>query len=280
VFAATKTPEPSLYRLLRALTLLGLLNQLTRDTLGWAEHGELLCADVAGSVRELVLLLSGLDTWAALDELEHSVPIGEVGSKHVFGKGRLAHLAAHPRRQNIFNAAIADVAHTFVPALLSAADFTACRTVVEVGVGRGALLAGILAMHPGLTGVLLNTERGPTDALRLLDASGIPHRRRLVPGGFFDSISAGTHAYQLKSMLHDRDDDRCRAIVRACRAAMPDGATSWSSRRRFPPLSPMPQASANWSLTTSTCWCSMAVGSAPLRSSARCFMTLGRTYSR
>jgi orsellinic acid C2-O-methyltransferase len=222
--AATGAHEPSLYRLLRALAFAGLVHQPAPDTFALTEQGELLRSGLVGSLRELVLLLAGPESWRAWGQLEHSVRTGDVAWQHVFGETCFDHLAREPDRQAGFNAAMAEGSRAFVPTLLAATDLAAADQVVDVGGGSGALLAGILSAHPRLAGVLLDTAPGLADAPRTLAQAGVADRCRLVAGDFFQSIPAGADAYLLKHVLHDWDDERCVGILTTCRRAMPAGA--------------------------------------------------------
>jgi predicted O-methyltransferase YrrM len=222
--AATGAHQPSLYRLLRALAFVGLVHQPEPDTFELTEQGELLRSGLVGSLRELVLLLAGPETWRAWGELEHSVRTGEVAWQRVFDDTCFDHLARDPDRQSAFNAAMAEGTRAFVPTLLAATDLATAKSVVDVGGGSGALLAGILSAYPRMTGVLLDTAPGLADAPRTLAQAGVADRCRLVPGDFFRSVPAGADAYLLKHVLHDWDRERCVQILRTCLAAMREDA--------------------------------------------------------
>jgi hypothetical protein len=220
VAAATKAHPPSLYRLLRALAYLGIAEQRGPDTFALTERGELLRSDTIGSLRELVMLLAGPESWRAWGHLEHAVRTGEVAWDRAFGENTFDYLAARADRQAGFNAAMAEGSRAFVPTLLAACDFTAYARVVDVGGGSGALLAGVLAAHPRMRGVVFDTPAGVADAPAELAAAGVADRCEVVAGDFFRTVPTGGDAYLLKSVLHDWDDDRCVAILASCRRAM------------------------------------------------------------
>ncbi|MEV6810537.1 methyltransferase [Micromonospora sp. NPDC051296] len=216
---ATGAHPPSLRRLLRALVFLEVLEEPEPGTFVLTEQGEVLRSDVTGSMRELVLLLSGPESWAAWGQLEHSVRTGEVAWDHVHGQSCFAYLMADPQRQAAFNAAMAEGSRAFVPTLLSAYDFADLDTVVDVGGGSGALLAGVLVAHPHLRGTVFDTPDGVTDAARTLAEQGVADRCEVRAGDFFESVPPGADAYLLKSILHDWDDEQCVAVLRTVRRA-------------------------------------------------------------
>jgi orsellinic acid C2-O-methyltransferase len=217
---ATGAHEPSLRRLLRALVFLDVLHSPAPDTYAVTERGEVLRAGVVGSMRELVLLLSGPESWASWGRLEHSVRTGEVAWEHVFGETCFDYLAAQPARQAAFNAAMAEGSQAFVPSLLAAYDFGGFDTVVDVGGGSGALLSGVLVAHPHLEGVLFDTPQGLAEAEVVVTAAGVAGRCRLEPGDFFASVPPGADVYLLKSVLHDWTDEQCVSVLRSCVRAM------------------------------------------------------------
>ena len=127
-----------------------------------------------------------------------------------------------------------------VAALVAAYDFAPFGTVVDVGGGRGALLAGILRANPGVRGVLFDLPHVVAGAEADFAAAGVADRASVVPGDFFAAVPAGGDAYILSVILHDWDDERSAAILAKCRRAMAGrGAAPLRARapeRRGPPL--------------------------------------------
>jgi SAM-dependent methyltransferase len=94
------------------------------------------------------------------------------------------------------------------------------RVLVDVGGGRGILLATILRATPDLRGVLLDRPAAIPAAKRHLDESSVSDRADCVAGDFFDSVPAGADAYLLSRVLHDWDDSDAGRILSTCRRAM------------------------------------------------------------
>ena len=84
----------------------------------------------------------------------------------------------------------------------------------------GALLEGVLAAYPSLSGAVFDLPHVVAGADQALASS--PARRRIQPvaGDMFDSVPSGGDVYLLKSVLHDWPDEDCESILRVCRAAM------------------------------------------------------------
>jgi hypothetical protein len=109
-------------------------------------------------------------------------------------------------------------------ALTAAYDWGSLGTVVDVGGGNGAFLAGLLARHPALRGVLFDLPHAVREAPRILEAAGVAERCEVVPGSFFDAIPRTGGAYVLKRIVYGWDDERALALLRAVRAAMDPGS--------------------------------------------------------
>jgi hypothetical protein len=213
----TDTDHDSLLRLLRYLVGLGLLTE-SDDAFGLSAAGEQLRSDVLGSVHHLALLYGGL-YYRSFGALEHAVRTGESSFQHVFGSDTFAYYAEHPEAATIFNQAMAFAAVSF-EAVPDVVDFAETDVVVDVGGGVGELLGRILVAHPHLRGILVDLPAVVDAARARLREAGCLDRCDLVPGDFTREIPAGDGTYILSRVLHDHPDERCRLILRNCRASM------------------------------------------------------------
>jgi ubiquinone/menaquinone biosynthesis C-methylase UbiE len=103
-------------------------------------------------------------------------------------------------------------------------DFSGVSNVVDVGGGRGRLIATILAEHTHLRGILFDQPHVIDSARETLDEAGVADRCELVGGSFFDAMPAGGDVYLLRNIIHDWQDDQAIAILKSCRRAMADAA--------------------------------------------------------
>jgi O-methyltransferase domain len=108
--------------------------------------------------------------------------------------------------------------------IVEAHDFSHFSTVVDVGGGRGGLLAAILSVNPHLRGVLFDRPTVVAGAEEELSGAGVLDRCTVVSGDFFESVPEGGDAYLLSNVIHNWDDDHAVDILRTCRAAMADTA--------------------------------------------------------
>lgn len=104
---ATDTHAQTLYRLLRALSSLGLLTEDENGRFALTPLGAPL-QDGPGSVRAMALHLGEDASWQAWGDLLHSIKTGETAFRHVHGMEVFPYYAAHPESNKVFNAAMTD----------------------------------------------------------------------------------------------------------------------------------------------------------------------------
>ncbi len=223
--AETTDADPgALRRLLRALTELGLLAEGEADAFVVTERGAALSADHPQSLRSLVLMQSWLPNVASWNHLDDAVRSGASVYERVNGAAPWDHLGAHPDQEVEFNRSMARRADDQVAALVAGADLAAADTVVDVGGGRGAMLAGVLRAWPRLTGVVADRPEVAAEADAAFAEAGLSDRAHGVGCDFFASVPSAADVYLLSNVLHDWDDADCVRILRTIRAAMDDGA--------------------------------------------------------
>ena len=213
-----------LRRLMRALAGLGVLTESEDGGFSNTAVGELLRKGVPGSLRNAAMALPADANWEAWERLPAGVVDGAVPFELAHRRSLWQKLAAEPEAAARFNGFMASQSAAFVPQLLGAFDFSRSDRAVDVGGGNGALLAGVLAAHRSLHGVLFDTEAGLAGADAYLREQGVLDRCELKAGDFLKSIPEGGDVYLLKLILHDWEDARASEILKTCRRAMRPGA--------------------------------------------------------
>src|SRR5262249_49952585 len=130
----------------------------------------------------------------------------------------------HPDDAAHFNRSMLELTRGLAALLPAAYDFSAAKRVCDVGGGFGQLLPPLLNAHPQLHGVVFDLPRCADGSRALMAEPGLPSRFVFQPGDFFESVPPGADVYLIKSVIHDWDDARSRAILSRCREAMSDGA--------------------------------------------------------
>jgi hypothetical protein len=233
--------EPSLRRLLRALATVGVVTVDGDERVGPTTMSEMLRAGVPGSRRDW-LVLNAVDLYPTWAQLGHSVRTGETATSLVYGMDSWSWRASHPEAGARFDAAMSGISRRRLAAFVERCGLGRFATVVDVGGGRGALLAGVVASNPGQRGVLLDQPHVVAGAPEVLTAAGVVDRVEIVAGDFFVSVPAGGDAYVASMVLHDWDDERALAILHVCRRAMSDDATLVLHERVLPRPAPTEDA--------------------------------------
>ncbi len=211
---------PSLVRLLRALTSIGIVLELPDGRFTLTDMGSLLSADVPGSMAAWAELC-GTSSWAAWARLRSCVQSGHSVRKQSNGADGFEHLEQDAAAALLFNRAMVSVSGPVAAEVASEVDFAGVQRVVDVGGGWGELLAAVLGAYPDMQGVLFDLAHAIDAAHDRLAVAGVVNRCQLVVGSFFDAVPKGADAYMLKSILHDWNDDRCATILAKCAEAMP-----------------------------------------------------------
>jgi hypothetical protein len=203
--AATGTDPVALRRLVRILASYGALREAEPDRFGLAPRGELLRADVPGSLANFVRMLDSLFV-PLLPEAIESVRTGQPVFERVFGAPFFDFLTKEPEVSTVFSESMQDLSRQFIPSVIEAYDFSSFRTLVDVGGGHGSLLRAVLGACPQLRGVLFDLPPVADRARDLLASSDVADRCEAVGGDFFHSVPPGGDAYILSWIIHDWDE--------------------------------------------------------------------------
>jgi hypothetical protein len=205
--SATATHADTLRRLLRALAAVEVLREEPDGTFGLTALGE----ELRGPAGLIAAFIGRPYHWTAWGQLLHSVRTGDNAFRAVHGVDVWEYRAQDPEEAAIFDAAMTGLSRRVNAAVVAAHDFSRYGVIVDVGGGHGALLAGILASHPGVRGVLFDQPAVVAGA----DGDGF----EIVGDSFFESVPEGADAYLLKSVVHDWEDEPAIEILRTCRRA-------------------------------------------------------------
>jgi O-methyltransferase domain len=221
---ATESHALSLRRVLLFLAGVGVLDKVGPQRFALTPMSGLLRTGVPGSVRPSVLLSLGESHWRPWGHMLHTVRTGETAFDHAHGTGLFEYLAGHPEVGAVFNAGMLGNSPDHARLVAATYDFSKMSVVVDVGGGRGRLLATILERYPRLRGILFDQPHVIEDARQSLEEVGVVDRCELVGGSFFDAVPADGDVYVLRNIIHDWDDDQAIAILMSCRRSMTDGA--------------------------------------------------------
>jgi hypothetical protein len=216
---ASKTHEPSLYRILRFLASHGIFLETANRHFDHTPLSAALRGDAPGSYRAGAQLFHHL--FAAWDGLHHSIQTGEPGFNKVFGAPIFDYIQAHPELGPVFDSGMTSLNNFETPAMLNAYDFTGIHVLADIGGGNGSLLSALLPRYPQMKAILFDLGHVVGRAKENLKAAGLAERCSFIEGSFFASIPAGADAYLFRHIIHDWTDEQCIQILVHCRKVIP-----------------------------------------------------------
>ncbi|MEA2526694.1 MAG: hypothetical protein QOF73_3921 [Thermomicrobiales bacterium] len=219
VARATGAHPRSLLRLLRALAAVGVFVEVEGEggVFGLTPIASGLRSDMGHSQRAAAMQAGEPGMWAAWGQLLHSVMTGESAFRYVHGMGAWEYRERNPVAGQLFDRAMLMAAQEVAAAIVAAYSFAEVECEVDVGGGRGVLLAEILAVYPNVRGVLFDQGHVVEAAESVLRAGGVLDRCAIEAGDFFDTVPEGGDVYVLKGVIHDWEDEDARRILESCR---------------------------------------------------------------
>jgi hypothetical protein len=212
----------ALYRVMRMLAASGIFTEDERGTFSATPLSSVLAEGTDGSVRDLLRLPWQEIVWQTYLAMPHTLVTGEPAFDHAHGKAFFEYLAEHADANNQFDAGMALISGPEEARVAEAYPYGRHTRLVDIGGGRGGLLAAVLARHKALSAVLFDQQQ-VVDGETLLDPSDAG-RCELVAGDFFESVPGGADLYLMKRILHDWDDDQVLKILGCCSVAMTEDA--------------------------------------------------------
>lgn len=207
-----------LLRMIRALAAFGIFSVDAGGAVHHTALSRLLRRDAVPTLHHAARYRGLPSNWAAWANLEHTIRNGEPAFEGIFGVANFEYLNQHPEEAELFNRFMQHSPDDRHNAVVEAYDFSAARTIVDVGGGNGAFLAAVLARNADLRGVLLDEASALKQSPAVLGP--LTARCASEPGNFFARIPEERDIYVLSQILHDWNNERCLQILANCRIAM------------------------------------------------------------
>jgi O-methyltransferase domain/Dimerisation domain len=212
-------PEAT-YRLLRMLSGFSVFAEQDDGRFTLTPMAEALRTDVPDSMHGIAMLMGHPLLWEDWGHLTESIRTGEASLPKLRGMSGYEFLTANPDYAAVFFQGMGSLSGTETEPVLAAYDFSKFGTIVDVGGGRGTLLAGILRQATGSRGILYDSQFATADAGAVLEDAGVSGRCVIEHGTYFDRLPTGADAYVLKHILHDFPEAECLAILENIRSAI------------------------------------------------------------
>jgi hypothetical protein len=209
-----------LFRILRGCVSAGLLIETSPGQFAATPLTQMLESHRPDSLRGYALL-SGEVWYAAWGALWQALETGRTPFESTFGTDYYSYLAQNPAANRSFQVYMQARTQQSGQALSAIYNFSAVRTVVDIGGGNGTLLQILLHDHPHLNGVLYDLPEVIAEAAKNPALQQLGTRCQLVSGDFTQQVPAGGDCYILSQILHSCNDEECLRILHNCFVALP-----------------------------------------------------------
>jgi hypothetical protein len=206
----------SLLRIMRVARSLGLVEEVADEVFALTARGQLLRPDVDGTVYPRVRSVGESWQWSSWGRLLQTVVTGRSAFETEHGMNSFDYFDRAPEAGETMMNRVTDEARQRGAAIAQIYDFTPVRCLVDVGGGRGAVLAEVLSRVAGLRGILLDLPYAVAGAEDLMVRHGVADRSEIVAGDFRGELPAGGDLYLLSAVLHSWTDDDSVELLRRC----------------------------------------------------------------
>jgi trans-aconitate methyltransferase len=224
VATACNADPSSMFRLLRAMAALGLLNETSPEHFRLTVLGRPLRKDVPDSAWAAVVFWADLlaNFWSRLGEC---VRTGKNAAQVMEQAGIPSRWSQEPDAGSIFRAVMGtSPAEDYAP-IADAWPFPASGVVADLGGGGGSLILAILERYPNVRGMLVDRDASIDEATARFQSLSLADRCELIAADLSETVPPGADVYMLKHVLHGYTDDKAVAILRHCRDLIPPGGS-------------------------------------------------------
>lgn len=218
----TETHEPSLYRLLRALASIGVLQKDSENRFSNTPLGNVLRSDHPQSMRAALNMMGDPEHWNSHGNMQQSVKTGEIAFEYTFGMPVFPYFSQNHEAAKVFDESMTSFSAAVAEAVSSSYDFSEASTIADIAGGRGILLAKILQKNPKATGILFEQEHVLEG--NILAQESVAKRTELVSGDFFNEIPVVADIYLMKFIIHDWNDEQSIQILNNLAKSAPQGS--------------------------------------------------------
>lgn len=153
--------------------------------------------------------------------LPFMVKTGKTGYEQINGRSFWEDLEQNTKLADEFDDLIGPIGHGDQQTEIELSrDWNTIQTVIDIGGGTGSFLAGLVALHPHITGTLVDLPRTVAKAPKLFQEKGVDKRITKKGQSFFEGLPKGLDIYILRGILNDWPDDDAIRILRRCKEAM------------------------------------------------------------
>lgn len=211
----------ALYRLLRLLASYEIFHEDENKKFWLTPLAQPLLANHPDSIKAWLVNHEGdQQRWQAHGAIEHSIRTGKPAFDHLFGQGYFDYIAQDTSKAQAFDEGMRNVSAEEDAQIAAAYDFSWAKNILDIGGGKGGLVAEILKRNQHAHATLYDLPHVMPSAQTYLDQHELAARVDCKSGSFFEAVPGGADVYLLKRILHDWDNKDCVSILRNCADAM------------------------------------------------------------
>ena len=218
---ATACHGPSLHRLLRTLSSVGVFAEQANNRFALTPLGATLRSDAPDSVRDMAIFMASAPMWQSWGSLLDSLMAGEPSFPRLYDASLYQYLTEHVDLGAVFNRFMTAQSNLHNAAVVEAYDFSGIQKLIDIGGGHGGTLNAILARYPQMKGVAFDLPEVVATANP--ESSGLAERCQFIGGNMLESVPAGGDCYVIKRVLMDHTDEEAIAVLQNCCAAITAG---------------------------------------------------------
>jgi C-methyltransferase len=206
-----------LLRLLRGLAAVGVFREEGDRCFVHTPLSASLRSDAAGNARALIRMFGIKSTREAMVEYESAIRTGQSAFGLVHGSANpFDVIASRPDEAAVYHEGMS-LDGEVTQAILERFEFSGMRTIVDVGGGKGTLLARILQRNAQQRGILFDLPE--VLSTTVLEEHDVAERCEVRAGDMRAGVPSGGDGYILKNILHGWCDDDAVALLRRIRAS-------------------------------------------------------------
>ena len=212
----TETNEDALYRVLRALSALGVFKEETARCFSNNEASYYLQKSNPNGIHAFLCWENCKPFWNAYRDFEYSLKSGVSAFTQANGQPLFDYLKGDPETSAIFNHAMTRGSLITGPKVAQCYNFSPYRDIVDIGGGHGAFLKTLLKEHKHLQGIVFDQP----EVISGGDTEDLGDRLVFEGGSFFERLPEKADIYTIKHIIHDWNDELSVKLLRACRDAL------------------------------------------------------------
>ena len=220
----TDTHAPTLFRILRALSSVGVFIETEERVFGLTPLAQCLFSNALRPIARM--FLSGWHD-RAWNGLGHTIRTGKPGFNHTFGKPSFEWFEEHPEERSILDQGQASKAVRFANAVIENYNFSDFNSICDIGGGQGAFLIQLLTAYPNIRGYVADLPEAVVSAEKAIVKANLGDRCKAITYDFNKETPPACDAYFLVNVLHDWNDEICIRILKNITTSMNADSRLW-----------------------------------------------------